>query len=383
MSKISRQVATDRGSVQGALPLTYAEVACDGTGPSPRRGSGPGQRNQSLDVLRCIAVLSVLGSHVNHYTLWSRVGWIGVDLFFVLSGFLVSGLLFQEYLASGEIKYRRFILRRGLKIWPAFYVYIAVSAGLVALIQVRRSAAFPWREFLTAALFLRNYFPGDSPFFAHIWSLAVEEHFYLLLPLVVFLLAVWRCRSRKSFDLIPLIFVLTATTCLALRVFTHRDNPNEWETHVRIDSLFAGVTLGYLYYFKRQWFQKMTGHHALAIALFGCLPAALLDEQSFVIHTFGLTSLFVGFSFLVAWSVVRKPKTRPGSFLATCAAKIGFYSYSIYLWHRLLAFIFSPNSASALAFWIYVAMAVLLGVGMAKLVEIPVLRMRETWRMTA
>src|SRR5438094_6288198 len=84
----------------------------------------PPKRNQSLDVLRCVAILLVLGCHVGHYRPWSKFGWIGVDLFFVLSGFLVSGLLFQEFKDRGGINFRRFILRRGLKIWPAFYVYI-------------------------------------------------------------------------------------------------------------------------------------------------------------------------------------------------------------------------------------------------------------------
>ena len=74
-------------------------------------------RNQSLDVLRGIAILLVLGRHFNYFPLWRQAGWIGVDLFFVLSGFLISGLLFQEYKNTGKLDVRRFILRRGLKIW--------------------------------------------------------------------------------------------------------------------------------------------------------------------------------------------------------------------------------------------------------------------------
>jgi peptidoglycan/LPS O-acetylase OafA/YrhL len=77
-----------------------------------------GTRNQSLDVLRALAVLLVMGRHFPYYALWGRVGWIGVDLFFVLSGFLISGLLFQEYKRTGMIDFWRFMFRRGLKIWP-------------------------------------------------------------------------------------------------------------------------------------------------------------------------------------------------------------------------------------------------------------------------
>ena len=68
-------------------------------------------RNQSLDVLRGLAILLVLGRHNEYYGLWQRAGWIGVDLFFVLSGFLISGLLFSEYVETGTISLGRFLLR--------------------------------------------------------------------------------------------------------------------------------------------------------------------------------------------------------------------------------------------------------------------------------
>jgi peptidoglycan/LPS O-acetylase OafA/YrhL len=342
------------------------------------------RRNQSLDVLRCIAILLVLGCHVGHYRSWSRFGWIGVDLFFVLSGFLVSGLLFQEFKDRGEINFRRFILRRGLKIWPAFYVYIAVTAALVAVIQIQRGEAFPWSEFIVASLFLRNYFPNNSPFFAHIWSLAVEEHFYLLLPMVLALLSVLHRRSeREPFRLLPLIFAGAAIVCLGLRLVAGTPAAYLWETHLRIDSLFGGVTLAYFYHFRQQWFERMTGHYALIIATLCCIPAVLLEERSRTMQTFGLTTLFVGFSFLVAWAVVRSPNTYLSSLAAKVAARIGFYSYSIYLWHRLLAFVFSPKSGSAAAFWIYMGLAIMVGISMSKLVEMPVLRLREKWKLTA
>src|SRR5271168_36950 len=91
-------------------------------------------RLRQLDVLRGVAILLVLGRHLDSvptdapgaiqsaFDLWMRAGWIGVDLFFVLSGFLVSGLLFREYARYGDVRAGRFLLRRGLKIYPAFYV---------------------------------------------------------------------------------------------------------------------------------------------------------------------------------------------------------------------------------------------------------------------
>jgi len=77
-------------------------------------------RNQSLDMLRGVAVLLVLGRHMDGAGIWSSAGWCGVDLFFVLSGFLISGLLFTEFKKTGTIDVKRFWIRRGFKIYPAF-----------------------------------------------------------------------------------------------------------------------------------------------------------------------------------------------------------------------------------------------------------------------
>src|SRR5215211_479046 len=99
-------------------------------------------RLKNLDVLRAVAVLLVLGRHVNVVApmpadvpgpvalairAWVKVGWTGVDLFFVLSGFLVSGLLFAEYRKNGELRIGRFLIRRGFKIYPPFWVLMAVT----------------------------------------------------------------------------------------------------------------------------------------------------------------------------------------------------------------------------------------------------------------
>src|ERR1700733_11011958 len=75
-----------------------------------RMRSMASKRNQSLDVLRCIAVLMVLGNHFPYYGLWGRAGWAGVDLFFVLSGFLISGLLYKDYTAHGFINWEKFLI---------------------------------------------------------------------------------------------------------------------------------------------------------------------------------------------------------------------------------------------------------------------------------
>src|SRR5579862_6467579 len=85
------------------------------------------KRNKRLDVLRCVAILAVIFRHTEIWALMRRVGWIGVDLFFVLSGFLISGLLFSEYKKRHAISLKQFFIRRGLKIYPAFYVFLLLT----------------------------------------------------------------------------------------------------------------------------------------------------------------------------------------------------------------------------------------------------------------
>ena len=89
-------------------------------------------RNNRLDVLRCVAVLLVLMNHGRVSEFFNRTGWAGVDFFFVLSGFLISGLLFGEHEKHGTINFKRFFIRRGLKIYPAFYVFLILTAMVLA-----------------------------------------------------------------------------------------------------------------------------------------------------------------------------------------------------------------------------------------------------------
>src|ERR1035437_9769085 len=131
-------------------------------------------RNKRLDVLRCIAVLLVILRHGYIPTRLGNAGWAGVDLCFVLSGFLISGLLFIEYKKRNSISFKRFFIRRGLKLYPAFYVFLFVTF-LDRLILHRVGSL---RPFLSEMLYVQNYGPS---IWVHTWSLAVEEHFYILL----------------------------------------------------------------------------------------------------------------------------------------------------------------------------------------------------------
>jgi peptidoglycan/LPS O-acetylase OafA/YrhL len=134
------------------------------------------ERLLSLDVMRTASILLVLCRHTvdppASATLANLLhcgGWIGVDLFFVLSGFLVSGLLFQEHQRRGSLRWGRFLVRRGFKIYPAFYAMMAVAIA----VAIRRHD-LQWKPALAELLFVQNYVHG---MWLHTWSLAVEEPF--------------------------------------------------------------------------------------------------------------------------------------------------------------------------------------------------------------
>lgn len=315
-------------------------------------------RNQSLDVLRGIAILLVLGRHLDYYPFWHKIGWVGVDLFFVLSGFLISGLLFEEYKRTGALDVRRFIIRRGLKIWPAFYVFLIVTAILFHLAPI---------GYIPGALFISNYFvtPGVL---GHIWSLAVEEHFYLLLPCLLLLLI-----AKKLLNAIPWMLPAIAGVCLLFRLSAKLPEVGGFvPTHMRIDGLFFGVTLGYFYYFKKEVFRFLAQSRYLAIAMLAVVPVLVMPIENRFIQTFGLPMLSVAFSIIVAWSVSRKS---PQTFSPIAA--IGRHSYSIYLWHMPIAVALMGNSF--LTFWSAVVISIGLGVLAAKLIEFPVLKLRDRW----
>jgi peptidoglycan/LPS O-acetylase OafA/YrhL len=293
---------------------------------------------------------------VRYYAWWTRFGGIGVDLFFVLSGYLISGLLFAEYKRTGNISVSRFLIRRAFKIYPAYFAMLL----LLLPFTIHRVT---WADFT----FMGAYFPIQ---WGHAWSLSVEEHFYFALPFLLLIsIRVFRCRN---FFWVPWAMPLVASTCLVLRyryALSHTSFLGITETHLRIDSLFAGVTLGWLEHFR-----KLTVRHP---NLYGV--AGLLLLLPYVGHLSAIASASVGFllltcgfSLILVWAVNCEwvGKLRP-------LAEIGFYSYSIYLWHVPVAQFFNMMSSTFASFWLYLGTCLLVGIVMARVIETPGLALRD------
>jgi peptidoglycan/LPS O-acetylase OafA/YrhL len=344
------------------------------------------QRTVELDVLRGFAILLVMGAHVQAYPIWSVFGGFGVDLFFVLSGFLISNLLFMEYRQSHRIVLTRFFLRRALKLYPSFYLLLA---GTLIYCLWRR-VPVTGRAVLGELTLTQNYV---GAIWGHTWSLAVEEHFYLLLPIALFLMMKMNPDSDNPFRPVPYVFLIVASCCLALRIWSSvayrpYDHHLHYEpSHLRFDSLLFGVLLSYLHNFRGHVLSKlMSPPWRLPVSFLGIValaPMLILDSSHPFVYSYGFTLLYIGFGVVLLLAIYKeKPGAKPGIVVRAIGA-MGVYSYTIYLWHVPLAMVFTAlavrlNMVNQYALHlVYLAASIAAGVTASKLVEIPVLKMRE------
>lgn len=349
-----------------------------------------------LDVLRAVAVVLVIGRHAmidwHGYNpvvktiakYWREGGWIGVDIFFVLSGFLVSGLLFREHQRTGMVRSGRFLVRRGLKIYPAFYVLLTITI-FYQNVLVSPDA---WQKIASEFFFVQNYGPT---LWNHTWSLAVEEHFYLGLVLLVVLLLRRRGDQADPFRPLIVIFAVLAAGALTWRLNLHAQQRFDtkmqlFATHLRIDSLFFGVLLSYFYSYHKPRFVAAAHRFRWPLVVGG---TALLVPPFFVplgsgsfLHTIGLSLHYLGAGMLLIGLLVCDfPRNRLTRFVGW----VGLFSYSIYLWHmpvqrwvmpRLLRYFeLRPDASENLL--IYTLLSVGIGIAMARLIELPVLKVRD------
>lgn len=350
-------------------------------------------RLPQLDVLRAFCVFLVLGRHLlpappeygyflHKLTLyWNYGGWIGVDIFFVLSGFLVSGLIFQEYKKSGEVKTGRFLIRRGFKIYPSFYLMILATV----LINSLFGRETPLVPLLAEIFFVQNLIFGKL--WLHTWSLAVEEHFYIGLAILTFFILRRRKNSPAPFSYIPHIFVFLAVICLILRaLMAIYKGTNISPTPFRIDSLFFGVFLSYLWHFKslaeniyleRFKYLLVSAGIILFLPLFFFM--SVINPWVFV---FGLTTNYIAAGLILLGLLkIDLGKSR----LNLSLAHIGQFSYSIYLWHLPVQdWLAIPVNNYFERNWflyagIYLFGSFLLGIILSKVIEYPILKIRDRY----
>jgi peptidoglycan/LPS O-acetylase OafA/YrhL len=221
------------------------------------------ERQPGLDLLRALAIIVVVLYHAAlfGFTLPGRVdrfGWIGVDLFFVLSGYLIGGQLLAPVARGQGIPLGRFFARRALRILPAYLVVLSIYFLLPLWREYPEM--FPLWKFL---LSVQNIGLRGGTAFSHAWSLAVEDQFYLLLPLVLLFVI----RRRHTAFVVPCAIVIGG---LALRWFLALQNLGEtgvsfrgyqtwiyYATWTRLDPLVFGVVLAAIEKFRPHWWQRL------------------------------------------------------------------------------------------------------------------------------
>ncbi len=347
------------------------------------------RRNVSLDAVRGLAILLVLIRHLpgeptnGVMRALFDLGWTGVDLFFVLSGYLISSLLYQELDESKTIDLSRFWLRRGLKIWPSYFACFGLAVAIAATMELaggnRQAALKRLLASLPNLIFIQNY---TGYWWPHTWSIAIEEHFYLLLPLV--LLAVRKSLGRR----LPLLIVCVCAAVLSMRVLMYFSGWLHWQsyyypTHLRLDALAFGVLLGYAHHYKRKQFLAIGRYWPLLIGMLPLVGIAVWFpiESSMPAVTVGFTILYLAYGALVTVAATY-PEAGKELWVVRVLSWCGIYSYTIYLAHSALSMIPAfgqPSSAPRIwpARALFLLTSIIGGVLLSHLVERPFLAWRQ------
>ncbi len=288
-------------------------------------------RDPYLDFLRALAIIMVLIHHVSQqwpaHLPWliqyTHHGAIGVDLFFALSGFLVGGIFWREAQEYSSVNLWRFWSRRWLRTVPPYLAGLALAWGAVFIFRDQKFDA-------GYLLFLQNYYES-IPFFLVSWSLCVEEHFYLFIPLAFFFLA------KSKFSVMPaLIAMVMLPTLFRFLEFDQASSAFGYyvtASHLNADGLLLGFTVSYLRYFRNwkitpqiRWYSGFAFLSMIIILLF--FDVSLLADYIFgrflVAFTF-ITLLLVGVD-------ARNTKILGSPLIAFVAIT----SYSVYLTHALV-----------------------------------------------
>ena len=338
-------------------------------------------RIPTLDGVRAVAIILVLVAHglgtrglPAWYTLRLNAGDLGVRMFFVLSGYLITVLLLRERARTGRISLAGFYLRRATRIFPAFYVFLTVLVILVACGQLE----VPRRELGLAAVYLTNFTSFRAWPVGHLWSLSVEEHFYLLWPLTLALLG-----SRRALTGAVLVIMLSPfIRYVAVILFPDVQPYMRYASPFVFDALATGCVLA----LARDWLEQQPLYVRVVDSpwfwlLFAALVLSLLMPSPGWLPKpkFTLANIGIG---MALHRCLRAPTAPVSRFLETAPMVwLGTISYSLYLWQQL--FLDRKLSSWPHAFPANVALAFACACASYYLVEKPILAWRSRAHLRA
>ncbi|CAI7978421.1 exopolysaccharide production protein ExoZ [Frankia sp. Hr75.2] len=367
-----------------------------------------GGHNPALDGLRALAVLTVLFHHMDLVP----GGYLGVDLFLVLSGFLITGLLLAERDREGWISLRAFWARRGFRLLPAFYIFVAAGIPLVLLVKDTEDQWQFLRNGLAALFYVANIQrtlnpPDSGAWFGHVWTLSLEEQFYLLWPIALVLI----CRSERWRRRLPEILISAVILVLIWREILIGSGVSNFRIYFAPDTRFDSLLVGCL---LATWRHEALRSAADGTAVAGDLSrvagsrTAQLLARAATFGPVGLLGLVILFftgpdlhgppswmarggyllvAVLAAVAVLGADQHRPGWYdrvlSARPAAWVGRISYSLYLWHFPVTGVANDSLVPRFGRVPAAGAALVVSLGLASasyyFVERPVQRRRPAW----
>jgi peptidoglycan/LPS O-acetylase OafA/YrhL len=306
-----------------------------------------------LDHLRAFAIFYVF---IYHYSImfpspeWlypiGKSGWTGVDLFFVLSGYLISAQLFAKIDRQQDISFREFFLKRFFRIIPAYLVVVALYF-LFPLLREREAPAPLWKYLtFTQNLGLDLRTQGT---FSHAWSLCIEEQFYLFLPLI--LIGLVYLKAIRHGAMLLLFFFVAGFSARVWVWYTYLDSlvieDGFWAywykliyypTYSRLDGLLVGVSIAAVFQFRphlKQWLQHY-GNYFLFMGICILVGAYYIcqEQVSFSASIFGFPLISIGYGCIVIAAI--SPKVFLYRFRSEITFSIASLSYALYLTHKIM-----------------------------------------------
>lgn len=336
-----------------------------------------GHRIPALDGLRAVSIGLVLLGHLvgtrhflTSFTALGDIGNLGVCVFFVISGFLITTLLLDEQARNLRLDLAAFYGRRVCRIIPAATLYLLVIAILASTIPAVHPSSSDWLHALT---FTMNYHQNRVWCVGHLWSLAVEEQFYLLWPVVLVLFgrnrSLWLAGSAIA--IAPLWRTLVWVLWPDARAGIGETFPTVMDA-IAVGCVLAGSAS---WLAERVWYRRL-----LASGLFATAPAIVLlcnafDRYPSFYLPIGMTVRNVGIAATVHWSILQSNRRVATALDSRSVAFAGRISYSLYLWQQL--FIDRHRAALLVSFPVNLTCAVACALLSYTFIECPVLRLRE------
>jgi peptidoglycan/LPS O-acetylase OafA/YrhL len=352
-------------------------------------------RLAGLDTLRAIAIALVLMSHYNGFVAQGsvfgfigEVGWAGVDLFFVLSGYLIGNQLLAPAARGESSSLKTFFARRLLRTLPNYYVVLAVYLLLPHSPIWGKTMAPVW-NFLT---FTQNFGMIYGQTFTHSWSLCIEEQFYLMLPLAVLVLV----GRRRSPRLLWGALAVSIGAGIATRGFNFMHGqeafsaPAYYSTWCRADELLPGVAIAMLKNFHRGLFDRLLKHGNALLAAGLVMAGAVLygvrydAPNPFLTSTFGFSLVAISFALLTCAAL--SPRSLLNRVRVPGATSLALWSYAVYLVHKPVFMALHPelsrrgiDAEAPLTIVAVMAAGIFGGWVLYRLVETPFMRLRARW----